>query len=165
MTFGLKTTSEQINQLPDKELNELFYKEPEAIVDDRLLPLQDFLKQQEKRLRQRGVTLLRLWDEYHAQYPDGFSRTSFYHHYNLWKKRVHPSMHMAHKKDTENCGEVMSFSVSKLLLRNQLRTLVIRIVTIWFDFIGGKKVYSKKTDHQNIDSQIFMIGVRFSPGQ
>lgn len=94
---GLKTTWEQINQLPDKELDELFCKEPEAIIDDRLLPLHDFLKLHEKRLRQRGVTLLRLWEEYHAQYPEGFSRTSFYDHYNLWKKRVHPSMHMAHK--------------------------------------------------------------------
>lgn len=94
---GLKTTWEQVNQLPDKELDELFCKEPEPIVDDRLIPLHEFLKISEKRLRQRGVTLLRLWEEYHAQYPEGFQRTSFYHHYNLWKKRVHPSMHMAHK--------------------------------------------------------------------
>lgn len=94
---GLKTTWEQINQLPDKELDELFCKEPEAIVDDRLAPLHEFLKQHEKRLRQRGFTLLRLWEEYESLHPEGFKRTAFYHHYNLWKKRVHPSMHMAHK--------------------------------------------------------------------
>jgi hypothetical protein len=57
----------------------------------------------------------------------------------------------------------MNFSVSKLPLKNQLRTLVARIVTIWFDLTGGKKVYLKNTNHQNIDSQIFTIGVRFSP--
>jgi transposase len=78
-------------------LEELFSQEPEPKVDDRLLPLYDFLKEQEKRLRQRGVTLLRLWEAYHDQYPDGFKMTAFYRHYNLWKKCVHPSMHMAHK--------------------------------------------------------------------
>src|SRR5579871_1213409 len=95
--IGLKTTWEQINQLPDKELDELFCKEPEPVIDDRLAPLHEFLKQQEKRLRQRGVTLLRLWEEYERENPGGFKRTAFYQHYNLWKKRVHPSMHMAHK--------------------------------------------------------------------
>jgi len=38
-----------------------------------------------------------LWEAYHDQYPDGFKMTAFYRHYNLWKKCVHPSMHMAHK--------------------------------------------------------------------
>jgi transposase len=94
---GLKTTWEEISQRSDKELDELFCKEPEPIIDDRLGPLHDFLKDQEKRLRQPGVTLLRLWEIYHTQYPDGFKMTAFYRHYNLWKKRVHPSMHMAHK--------------------------------------------------------------------
>ena len=95
--IGLKTTWEEISQRSDKELEELFSQEPEPKVDDRLLPLYDFLKEQEKRLRQRGVTLLRLWEAYHDQYPDGFKMTAFYRHYNLWKKCVHPSMHMAHK--------------------------------------------------------------------
>jgi transposase len=94
---GLKTTWEQVNQLSDKDLDELFCKEPELVVDDRLAPFHDFLKLHEKRLRQRGVTLLRLWEVYQGQYPEGFKMTAFYRHYNLWKKRVHPSMHMAHK--------------------------------------------------------------------
>lgn len=95
--IGLKTTWEDVNKLSDKDLDELFCKEPEPIIDDRLHPLYDFLKTQEKRLRQRGVTLLHLWEAYHVQYPDGFKMTAFYRHYNLWKKRVHPSMHMGHK--------------------------------------------------------------------
>lgn len=93
----LKTTWEELNKLPDKELDELFCKEPEPVPDDRLLPLHEFLKLHEKRLRQRGVTLLRLWEEYRSQYPEGFRRTSFYHHFSLWRKRTLPSMHMSHK--------------------------------------------------------------------
>lgn len=94
---GLRTTWDEVNQLSDKDLDELFCKEPAPFIDNRLGVLHEFLKFQEKRLRQRGVTLLRLWEDYHVQYPDGFKMTSFYRHYNLWKRRVHPSMHMDHK--------------------------------------------------------------------
>ena len=83
--------------LSDKELDILFCNEPEAPVDDRLAVLHEFLKVEERRLKQRGMTAFRLWEAYHVQYPDGFKVTSFYRHYNLWKRRVHPSMHMVHK--------------------------------------------------------------------
>lgn len=96
--FGaLKTTWEDLSRLPDKELDELFCKEPELPVNHRIAPLHEFFKAEEKRLRQRGVTLIRLCEEYMAQNPEGFKMTAFYRHYNLWKSRVHPSMHMTHK--------------------------------------------------------------------
>jgi transposase len=94
---ALKTSWEDISKLSDKELDELFNKEPSLPIDERIVALHEFLKQQEKRLRQRGFTLLRLWESYHNHHPEGFKMTAFYKHYNLWKKRVHPSMHMEHK--------------------------------------------------------------------
>ena len=95
--ISLKTTWDEVNRLSDTALDELFCKEPEPAIDNRISPLHDFLKGQEKRLKQRGVTLLRLWEDYHLQYPEGLKITAFYRHYNLWKRRVHPSMHMMHK--------------------------------------------------------------------
>lgn len=94
---ALKTTWDDISKLSDKELDELFNKEPSMAIDERIATLHEFLKQQEKRLRQRGFTLLRLWESYHSHHPEGFQMTAFYKHYNLWKRRVHPSMHMEHK--------------------------------------------------------------------
>ena len=94
---GLKTTWEDVSRLTDKDLDELFNQEPEPFMDQRLLPLHDFLKSQEKRLKQRGVTVVRLWEEYHGKFPDGFKMTSFYRHFNLWRRRSAPSMHMEHK--------------------------------------------------------------------
>lgn len=94
---ALKTTWEEINRLPDKELDELFCKEPEVLLDERLIPLHEFFKAQEKQLRQRGVTLLRLWEQYEGGNPEGYKMTSFYNHYRLWKRRAAPSMHMTHK--------------------------------------------------------------------
>ncbi len=94
---ALKTTWEEINRLPDKDLDELFCKEPEVSLDERLIPLHEFFKTQEKQLRQRGVTLLRLWEHYQRENPEGYKITSFYNHYRLWKRRAAPSMHITHK--------------------------------------------------------------------
>lgn len=94
---ALKTTWEDIHPLSDNDLDAMFCQEPEPVIDGRLGQVHEFFKLQEGRLKQRGVTLLRLWEDYHALYPDGFKMTAFYRHYNLWKRRVHPSMHMQHK--------------------------------------------------------------------
>jgi transposase len=94
---SLRTTWEDINKLSDQELDTLFCEEPEPVVDERLKRLHSFLALHETRLKQRGMTLLRLWEHYQADNPAGFKMTAFYRHYNLWKRRVHPSMHMEHK--------------------------------------------------------------------
>jgi len=51
----------------------------------------------EKRLKQPGMTLFKLWEDYILKHPDGFQTTAFYRHFKLWKSRSHPSMHMVHK--------------------------------------------------------------------
>ena len=53
--IGLRTTWEEVNRLSDKDLDILFCEEPQPSLDDRLSPLYDFFKTQEKRLKQRGV--------------------------------------------------------------------------------------------------------------
>lgn len=94
---GLKTTWEEVNRLSDKDLDELFCQEPVHIADERVVTLHAFFKDNDKLLQRRGFTLLRLWERYLIEYPAGFSRTTFYHHYNLWRRRAKPSMHMEHK--------------------------------------------------------------------
>lgn len=94
---SLRTTWEQVSLLSDKELDELFCKEPDPPIDDRIEALHDFFKEHDKRLRQRGMTMMHLHRDYLAVHPDGFRMTAFYRHYGLWKRRVHPSMHMVHK--------------------------------------------------------------------
>jgi transposase len=129
----------------------LFCKEPEPIVDDRLIPLHEFLKISEKGLRQRGVTLLRLWEEYHAQYPEGFQRTSFYHHYNLWKKRVHPSMHMAHKAgDTV----VVDFTGEKLQVVDPA-SVEVKTMEVFVAILGASQLtYVEAIESQRVEDFI-----------
>ena len=94
---ALKTTWEEVTRLSDKDLDDLFCKVPERVVDERLAALHDYLNANEKRLKKRGMTLHRLWEEYFIAHPSGYKTTAFYHNYNLWKRRTQPSMHMNHK--------------------------------------------------------------------
>ena len=55
-----KTIWQDLEQLTDKQLDELFCKEPEKIVDERLSTLHEYFTNHNKRLRKRGMTLLRL---------------------------------------------------------------------------------------------------------
>ena len=93
---ALSTTWEELNRLSDKDLDDLFCKEPETVPDNRLNLLLAFFKEHDKRLRQRGMTLLRLWELNRREHPAGFGHTAFYRHYHLWKRRVQPSMHIEH---------------------------------------------------------------------
>ena len=44
-----------------------------------------------------GVTRQTLWEEYKADYPDGYKRSQFFHHLAQHKKAAKPSMVLTHK--------------------------------------------------------------------
>ena len=93
---NLRTTWDEVSRLSDKDLQELFCKELDDTPDARLVILHDFFKQHDKRLRQRGMTLLRLWEQYIRDHEHGYHVSAFYRHHRLWKRRAKPSMHMEH---------------------------------------------------------------------
>ncbi len=94
----LQTPWDELSKLNDKDLESLFLEEP-IIVDppERELELYKFFPYAEKRLKQPGMTLKLLWQEYSLKHVDGFQSTGFYKHFRIWKGRSHPSMHMVHK--------------------------------------------------------------------
>lgn len=95
---GLQKTAEEINDMSDEQLNELFGKAPEAKAPDkRYEDLRSFFPYVDKELRKRGVTRERLWKEYLEKYPNGYRYTRFCIYYTAWHNRVNPVMHMVHK--------------------------------------------------------------------
>lgn len=87
----------ELSLLSDKDLDALFHQESTAEPTAKEKELYAFFPYTEKQLKYPGVTLLKLWEEYFAQHPDGYKGTAFYKHYNRYKHRSHPSMHMTHK--------------------------------------------------------------------
>lgn len=89
---------DELSKLNDKDLEALFIEV--AIMPDppaRQKELYAYFPAAEKRLKQPGMTLKLLWQEYAGTHVDGFQSTGFYKHYKLWKGRSHPSLHMVHK--------------------------------------------------------------------
>lgn len=95
---GLHKTYEEIHELSDNELCEIFGKAPEAREPNkRYERLREFFPYLDKALRKPGATREKLWKEYIEKQPEGYRYTQFCVYYTAWQKRVNPSMHMVHK--------------------------------------------------------------------
>lgn len=94
---ALRTSWPELSALSDGDLHKLFQVEPELIPPEKLKALFSFFPYVEKRLKQRGMTIRLLWQEYIAAHPEGYKSTAFYTHFVEWRKRITPSMHMEHK--------------------------------------------------------------------
>ncbi|MGR3317630.1 MAG: IS21 family transposase [Candidatus Anammoxibacter sp.] len=95
----LKVTIEDLNQMDDVKLEELFIKPQQEELSPKLKALYTFFPYAEKELKKTGVTKMLLWREYKEKNPEGVQSTQFCEHYNRWSKRVNvkPVMHMVHK--------------------------------------------------------------------
>jgi transposase len=95
---ALRIPWDELSGFSDKELEALFITEPiPADPPERQKELYAYFPTVEKKLKQPGMTLKLLWQEYSTTHLDAFQSTGFYKHYRLWKNRSHPSMHMVHK--------------------------------------------------------------------
>lgn len=88
---------EELEKLSDKELDDVFKRQHTVRHEDELKELYAFFPQAEKRLTRKGTTINDLWLEYEKKCPTGLGKTAFYTHYNLFKRRQAPSMHIEHK--------------------------------------------------------------------
>lgn len=94
----LRSTNQEINELTDQQLNELFGKTPLTKgPTERYENLRSFFPYADKEMRKKGVTREKLWKEYLEKYPGGYRYTRFCLYYTAWQKRVNPVMHMVHK--------------------------------------------------------------------
>jgi transposase len=94
---GLNKDFEEINALPEKELDELFKRQQTVRHEEELKELYAYYPVAEKKLSRRGTTIHDLWLDYEKEHPNGLGKTAFYVHYNLYKRRQAPSMHIEHK--------------------------------------------------------------------
>ena len=87
----------EVNELGDKDLEDLFIKPEEQPIIPKLQTLFSLFPAMDKELKRKGVTRLLLWEEYKLKHPDGYSVSQFKHYFAQWKAQVNPSMHIEHK--------------------------------------------------------------------
>ena len=92
-----KLTFDQIRELSDKDLEELFAKPREQPISEKLQTLVHLFPSTHKELKKKGMTRQLLWAQYKAAQPDGFGVSQFKHYYARWKAQVNPVMRMEHK--------------------------------------------------------------------
>jgi transposase len=71
----------------------LFPGPPKAAEPPRAEPNWAYVDQE---MRRTGVTRSLLWQEYRAEHPDGYGYAWFCEHYDVWKKRLSPTMRQSH---------------------------------------------------------------------
>ena len=84
--------------LGEKDEQELYEKLfPEKVKKESLVrPMPDW-EEVQKEMRQKGVTLQLLWQEYKEKYSEGYQYSQYCYHFQKWKKsRVGPSKRFTH---------------------------------------------------------------------
>ena len=92
-----RLTFEQIAEMTDHALEQLFGAEEPVIRDVRFAELQALLPDMEKQLKRKGMTILVLFEQYKKEHPTGYGLTQFYQYFRYYLKRVQPTMHLEHK--------------------------------------------------------------------
>lgn len=87
----------EINQLSDKDLEDLFLGPDEKPLKEKHQILFSLFPLFDKELRKKGMTRQILWQHYKEEYKDGVGRSQFNHYFAQWKKQVNPTMRMEHK--------------------------------------------------------------------
>lgn len=148
----LQTPWDELSKLNDKDLEALFLED--VIVPDppeRQLELYAFFPYAEKRLKQPGMTLQLLWQEYASKHIDAFQSTGFYKHFRIWKKRSHPSLHMVHK-----AGEKMFVDYAgKTLQIIDPESGEVRMVQVFVAILGASQLtYVTAVESQDMEDFI-----------
>lgn len=92
-----KLSFAEINELSDRDLEELFKKPPENLHSEKLKTLYSLFPQIDRELKRKGVTKGLLFEEYKKKHPDGAGRSAFLFHFSQWKARKIPTMRQNHK--------------------------------------------------------------------
>jgi len=87
---------DELNELSDKDLDELFVI-PQEPVSEKIQALLKYFPTIDRDLRKKGITIQLLWEEYIQKHPEGASLAHFKRHLFRWKSRIAPVMRKEHK--------------------------------------------------------------------
>jgi len=127
---------DEINELSDKELEDLFVKPEDKPLNERLRVLFDLFPSMDKALKKKGVTRQLLWEEYKRGHPEGVGRSQFNHYFAQWKAQVNPSMHIEHKAGDKL---YVDFAGNKLSIIDQ-QTGEIKEVEVFVAILGASQL-------------------------
>ena len=121
--IAMNRSLEELDQMSDTELEQLFSIKDQKQPDKRLQELIAIFPEVEKALKRKGVTREGVWRKYYETHPDGYRETQFRNHYNQWSKHVNSVMHINHKAGdkhlqitNDTTGEIKNVEVFAAIL-------------------------------------------------
>lgn len=97
-----------VENIPDDELERMFFPLPSEQSDIRQRPLPDWAEVHKELQGDRNLTLMQIWREYRQQYLDGYGFSRFHEYFSRWRKkqsRVMRQLHRAGEKVFVDFGE------------------------------------------------------------
>jgi len=131
-----KLSFEEVNQLPDKDLEDLFGKHEENPMDEKLSVLYSLFPEMNRELKKKGVTRMLLFDEYKKKHPDGIGKNKFLEHFAQWKSSVTPIMRVKHKPGDKL---YIDFAGEKLSITDR-QTGKSKQVEVFVAVLGGSQL-------------------------
>ncbi len=91
----LGLTLEDIKDMNNEQVEQLLYPTEKSLGKYEILI--EYFPTFTKRLKERGMTLQILWEEYKEEHPDGLMYSRLCYYYQRWRKSLDVSMHQEHK--------------------------------------------------------------------
>ena len=131
-----KITFEELNELTDVDLEDLFGHKESEEPNDRYKQLLSFFPKVSKEIKRNGVTKQIMWEEYLKLYPNGYRHSQFFYYYDLWSGKVNSTMHIEHK-----AGDKMyiDYAGEKLHIVNKI-TGEIKEVEVFVAILGASQL-------------------------
>ena len=126
----------EINELSDKDLEDLFIKPEEKPITPKLQTLFNLFPAMDKELKRKGMTRLLLWTDYRKKHPDGYSLSQYKSYFAKWKAQVNPSMHIEHKAGDKL---YVDFAGDKLSIVDK-QTGEIQAVEVFVAILGASQL-------------------------
>lgn len=148
---ALKTTWEEVSTLSDHDFDKLFHQQKTVDPSERSKIAYEFFQYAEKKLRQRGVTVNMLWEEYISKNPGGYKSSHFCNLFKAYRRRITPSMHMDHK-----AGDKMyvDFTGEKLSIVDP-QTAEIKMLEVFVAVLGASQyTYVEAVESQTVEDFI-----------
>jgi transposase len=108
----LDITYDELNELDDNDLFDLFSDKKKQAKKERYQDLQNRLPGIACELKKKGVTLQLLWEEYIQEYPDGYKHSQFFNYFRKWKKETEIYMPIEHDPGDKMFADFTGYKMS-----------------------------------------------------
>lgn len=141
---GLKW--EELVSVSDEQLEQLVYRHPSSSAGALSRPHPDWSTVR-LELQKKGVTLLLIWNEYKAQYPDGLGYTQFTKCYRRYAKTLEPVMRFTHKAGEKTFVDYAGLTMEWI----EPDTGEIQTAQIFVGCLGGSSlIFAEATASQSL---------------